>query len=100
MSLASASVSIIKVRTGVVLPALFLLLLCVESLFSQADTGRIIGTASDASGAVVPNVKVSIVAVGTNRRLGFVTDGTGRYSSGPLQPGEYRVEAEAPGFKH
>ncbi len=96
----NASISKVWLKLGVVFPAVCLLLVCTESLFSQADTGRITGTASDVTGAVVPNVKVTIVAVETNRSQTFVTDNTGRYSSGPLRVGAYRVEAQATGFKH
>jgi hypothetical protein len=39
------------------------------------------------------------LAIATNRRLAVLTDNEGRYSSGPLRVGEYRVEAELPGFK-
>src|SRR5437867_3478728 len=101
MSLVAMNVSVSKVwlKLGVAIPALFLLLLCADSLFSQADTGRITGTATDVTGAVVPNVKVTITAVETNRHQTFVTDNTGHYSSGPLQAGAYRVEAESTGFK-
>ena len=88
-----------NLKLGIAFLPLCLLLLCAENLFSQADTGRIIGTVTDATGAVVPNVKVTILAVETNRRQTFVTDNTGRYSSGPLQVGAYRVEAESTGFK-
>ncbi|HXJ43862.1 MAG TPA: carboxypeptidase-like regulatory domain-containing protein, partial [Bryobacteraceae bacterium] len=87
-------------RLGGVLPALFFLLLCAQSVFSQANTGRIIGTVSDATGAVAPGVQITIVAVETNRSQTFVTDNSGRYSSGPLQVGVYRVEAQLTGFKH
>ena len=52
------------------------------------------------SGAVVPGVKISIVAVATNQTEQITSDGAGRYSSGPLRPGQYRVEAEQTGFKH
>ena len=47
----------------------------------------------------MPGVKVSIVAAATNQRQDVTTDGAGRYSSGPLRPGEYRVEAELAGYK-
>src|SRR5712691_3449562 len=93
-------VSKVWLKLGVVFPAMCLLLLCAESLFSQADTGRITGTVSDATGAVAPGVRVTIVAVETNRSQTFVTDNTGRYSSGPLRVGAYRVGAQATGFKH
>jgi hypothetical protein len=101
MRLVSGNASVAKawLKSNLAFPVLFLVLLCPESLFGQADTGRITGTASDATVAVVPNVKVTIIAVETNRRLTFVTNSTGRYSSGPLQPGEYRLEVEAPVFK-
>jgi hypothetical protein len=88
----------IMCRLGVL--ALCFFLLGGERLFSQADTGSITGTVTDASGAVVPGVKVTIVAVATNQRQEFTSDGAGRYSSGPLRPGEYRVEAELTGYKH
>ena len=86
-------------------PALCLLLLCcfflrTESLFGQADTGTISGTVTDPAGAVMSSVKVTIVAIATNQERTLTTDNAGRYSSGPLNPGEYRVEAEMAGFKH
>src|SRR5262245_9772822 len=79
--------------------ALFFVLPCADSLFGQANTGRITGTVSDSSGAVVPNAKITIIAIETNRQQSYVTDGAGVYSSAPLQVGQYRVEAESPGFK-
>ena len=87
----NASVSRIWLKWGVVFTALWLLLVCTESLFSQADTGRITGTVSDATGAVAPGVQVTIVAIETNRSQTFVSDATGRYSSGPLRVGVHRV---------
>src|SRR5258708_6453058 len=95
----NASLSKVWFKLGGIFPALCLLLLCVECIFGQADTGRITGTVSDASGAVVPGVRVTIVAVETNRSQTFVTDNTGSYSSGPLRIGVYRIEAQSPGFK-
>lgn len=84
-------------RLGVL--ALCFFLLGGKGLFSQVDTGTITGTITDASGAVVPGVKVTIVQVATNQQRTFTTDSGGRYSSGPLRPGEYRVEAERAGFR-
>ena len=89
----------IWLKLSVVFLPLCFLLLCTESLFSQAETGRITGTVSDTTDAVLPNVEVTIVAVETNRTRTFVTDIAGRYSSGPLRVGEYRVEAQLTDFK-
>jgi hypothetical protein len=101
MKLVTRNTYVTKVwlKLGVVFLPLCFLLLCTESLFSQAETGRITGTVSDSTGAVLPDVEVTIVAVETNRRRTFVTDIEGRYSSGPLQVGEYRVEAQLTAFK-
>ena len=102
MRLVTSNIYLTKIwlKLGLLFLPLCLLLLCTDNLFSQADTGSITGTITDASGAVVPNVQVTIVAVETNRRQTFVTDNAGRYSSGPLRVGAYRVEAESAGFKH
>jgi hypothetical protein len=70
-----------------------------QGLFGQVDTGSITGTVTGPAGAALPGVKVTIVAVATNRQQTFTTDSDGRYSSGPLGVGEYRIEAELPGFK-
>ena len=63
---------------AVLLPS-FLLLLCAGSASAQSETARITGTVSDSTGAVVPDVEVLIIAVETNRRFMFVSDGAGRY---------------------
>ncbi len=85
-------------RLGVL--ALCLFLLGEQRSFSQADTGSITGTITDPSGAVVPGAKVTIIALATNQQRTLTTDDSGRYSSGPLPPAEYRVEVELKGFKH
>ncbi len=85
-------------RLGVL--ALCLFLLGEQRSFGQVDTGSISGTITDSSGAVAPGAKVTIVAVATNQQRTLTTDDSGRYSSGPLSPAEYRVEVELKGFKH
>jgi hypothetical protein len=79
--------------------SLCLFLLGGDRLFGQADTGSITGTVTDPAGAVLANVKLTIIAVATNRTVSVISDNEGRYASGPLRVGEYRVEAELPGFK-
>src|SRR5947208_7791808 len=85
-------------------PRLGLLALCffllgATTLFSQVDTGSISGTVTDPAGGVLSGVKVTITALATNREQSVTTDSDGRYSSGPLRVGEYRIEAELQGFK-
>ncbi len=87
----------IWLRLGVL--ALCFFLVGTGTLFSQVDTGSITGTVTDPVGAVLSGVKVTIVAVATNQQQTVTTNRDGRYSSGPLRVGEYRIEAELPGFK-
>ncbi len=89
----------IKVWLRLSVVALVFFLPRSEVVFGQADTGSITGTVNDPAGGVLAGVKITIIGVATNRQQTFVTDNDGRYSSGPLRVGEYRVEAELAGFK-
>jgi hypothetical protein len=66
---------------------------------AQVETARITGTVTDATGAVIPGVQITMVHVQTNRKVAATTNEAGQYVSIPLSLGDYRVEAEAPGFK-
>ncbi len=57
-----------------------------------------LGTATDPSGAVVPQVKVQLTNVKTGVQSSGVTNSVGDYLFEFLPPGEYRIQAEAPGF--
>jgi hypothetical protein len=72
----------------------------VPPAFSQAtiSTGDIVGTVTDASGALVPSARISITQKATGRLLSLTANSSGIYNSGPLTPGEYTVRAEAAGF--
>src|SRR5437868_367818 len=65
---------------------------------AQAITGTIIGTITDATGAVIPSATVRI----TNKENGSsnqrTSDASGQYTAPFLQPAHYRVQVEAPGF--
>ncbi len=66
---------------------------------AQTTTGRILGTVSDQTGAGVAGATVVITDVqhGTTRTV--ATDASGTYAAPELQPGVYKVRAEAKGFK-
>jgi outer membrane receptor protein involved in Fe transport len=54
---------------------------------------------TDATGAVIPGVTVTVTNVGTGETRSFVTDQFGNYVVNNVQPGQYRVEAQLAGFK-
>jgi hypothetical protein len=70
-----------------------------SAAFAQVNTATLTGTATDPSGAAVPNVKVTAVQTGTNFESHALTNAEGLYRVLSLQPGAYRVTFEAAGFK-
>ncbi|MFZ0200540.1 MAG: carboxypeptidase-like regulatory domain-containing protein, partial [Candidatus Sulfotelmatobacter sp.] len=85
--------------TLLALVALSALLLCsVAFAQTSVSNGSISGTVTDASGAVVPNARVTMTGP-TGQTVHATTSGAGTYSSGALVPGTYSVRAEAKGFK-
>jgi Carboxypeptidase regulatory-like domain len=75
------------------------LFLCSSALAqSTIQTGSIVGTVTDATGAVVANAKVTITGP-TGQTIHATTTGSGTYSSGSLVPGTYTIRVEGKGFK-
>src|SRR5581483_3913330 len=69
------------------------------SLSAQTITGDIAGDVTDATGAVVPNVTVTVQNTNTGLARTTVTSGTGSYRVPALPIGPYKVSASAQGFK-
>src|ERR1700693_2450924 len=68
-------------------------------VFSQATTGRILGTVSDQSGAGVAGASVVVTDIQRDTKRTLTTDASGDYAAPELQPGVYKIRAEAKGFK-
>lgn len=66
---------------------------------AQSTTANIVGTVSDASSSVLPNVTVNITNTETNAVRTVTTDAEGNYSVTNLPIGLYQVSAELTGFK-
>lgn len=74
------------------------MLFAAQTAFGQASAG-ITGTITDSSGAVVPNANVTITNTETSVVSRLVTSSAGTYTIRGLNPGPYKVEVEAAGFK-
>ncbi len=87
-------------RCSVWLVLLTTLVLLSSAAFTQTtvSTGSIVGTVTDATGAVLAGAKVTIVG-STGQTIKLTTNGQGGYSTGSLIPGLYTVRIEAKGFK-
>ena len=77
-----------------------LLVVATGRLFAQAGaTGTILGTVTDSSGALLPEVRITVTNTETGVAFRTVTSSAGDYDAPSLNPGTYSVSAEAPGFE-
>src|SRR5215813_8699485 len=68
-------------------------------LLLQLSSGVVLGTVSDASGAVIPGVSIKITNTGTGLSRDAITNESGNYRVDLLPPGDYQVEADLAGFR-
>src|SRR5277367_3518563 len=67
--------------------------------WSQVESGRIVGTVHDTSGAAVPGARVTVENTGTSILHTVTTDATGQFVVTQLQPGTYTASVEHEGFQ-
>lgn len=85
-------------RFTFLLAALAILSFGAICAFGQAETGQIVGTIVDPTGASVPGATVTVKAVGTGAERVQTSDASGSFTFTNLQPGEYDVTVAAAGF--
>jgi hypothetical protein len=66
---------------------------------AQVINATLTGTVSDPSGALIPGVEITARQINTGVVSTVVTNESGTYRFGSLQPGSYQVTAELPGFR-
>src|SRR5688572_28537174 len=76
----------------------FLLAFSGVSLFAQTNTGRITGTVTDSSGAVIPGVEITVRNPGTGLNRTAMTNESGTYQVPLLPVGSYEVQVALAGF--
>ncbi len=82
----------------VLFAAIALAFVAPSSTVAQIDTGSIIGTVQDPSGASVASATLTATNQDTGVVLTTKSNDSGQYQFGDLRPGEYTVKATAPGF--
>jgi len=83
-----------------ILLAVSTLLLFTPSALAQVDTGSIVGTVTDPSGAVVGGAKLTLTNRGTGAALTTTSAPGGGYKFSPVRIGNYSLEVSASGFKN
>lgn len=81
--------------------SLFVLLALVATgpTMAQTSKGFVTGVVEDQNGASIPNAAVKITNLTTGVSRDTVGDATGSFRLDAVDPGAYRLEASAPGFK-
>src|SRR5438874_5240047 len=78
---------------------LLLLFLCAPPLHAQVDTGTILGTVTDASGAAISGAKVTLTNEGTSAALSTTTAPDGSYKFTPVKIESYKLTTSFQGFQ-
>ena len=81
------------------LALVFSLLFASTALVAQTFRGTILGTVTDASGAVLPGAKVSVVNIATGIERTTATSADGSYAVPELPIGNYTVSVSSAGFQ-
>ena len=71
----------------------------LATAFGQLTTADILGTVTDASGAVIPNATVVLTNTGTNEKRTATSNNSGDYTFTFLAVGHYSISVKAPGFQ-
>lgn len=88
----------VEIRPALAL-SLWLLVVLSSFVHAQIHRGIIRGRVLDPSNAVIPNATVRVTREGTNETRTATSTANGEYTFAQLQPGAYRIEAEANGFR-
>lgn len=89
------------IRNKIVCFAAILILgvLALPAWGQQDARGTIVGTVTDATGAVVPNAQVEVINKAMGTKVSLRTNDAGFYQAPFLLPGMYQVRVEVAGFK-
>ncbi len=78
---------------------MFLCLVLASHTFAQTSNATLGGTASDATGALIPGVTITATNTATGSVNTALTNEAGAYQFASLQTGTYKVTAELSGFQ-
>ena len=67
--------------------------------FAQLTTADIVGTVTDATGAVIPNAQITVLNLDTHQQRNITSNASGEYQVTTLPVGRYSVTVKVLGFK-
>jgi hypothetical protein len=84
---------------GIKLPLFLFLMSLPIMVTAQSSSGRMSGTVTDPSGAVIPHATVTVTNTGTQYKREVQTGSSGEYVLDSLPIGSYSIEVKAQGFE-
>ena len=85
-------------RILLVVVSLLVLIVPAATWAQFVQRGGIEGTAFDPSGAVVPNVQITLLDIAQNQSRQIQADGSGHFEFNNLTAGQYKLTASMQGF--
>ncbi len=70
-----------------------------RSVLAQSDSSSLSGGVTDASGAFLPNAKVTVRSNATGQESNVTTNESGNFTVPNVRPGDYQVRVESTGFQ-
>jgi hypothetical protein len=93
-----ALTSVLSVGRAVLL-LVWLLAAAPNVALAQSTAGRLMGTVTDSTGAVMSGATVTVISKGTGERQTSVSGGDGSYAIFPVRPGTYDIAVQQLGFR-
>jgi len=75
------------------------LFMCAAPILAQSDTSSLSGTITDASGALLPNAKITVHNNATSAERSLTSNESGNFTFTNLPSGNYSIRAELTGFQ-
>ena len=85
-------------KTCVCFHCFILITVLAPCLLAQIDTGSIVGTVRDSTGAAIPKATVTLTNKATDQTVTTTTNDSGEYQFNALHAGSYSVKASITGF--
>lgn len=70
-----------------------------SDLLAQVETGTVVGTVVDSTGAALPGVTITLTHAATGQVRSALSNASGRFQVAALPPSTYRLKAELQGFR-
>jgi hypothetical protein len=83
----------------VALLAVFFAAVSAPGARAQSNDGSIVGTVSDATGAIIPNATVTVTNVDNGLKLNGTSNTSGEFQIFAVPPGNYKANVAAQGFQ-